>query len=81
MEAKATALHVRLLRDAATASRAGEGDSLSVVAEGSGLFLRIVSNLRRVHSHIATLVYPVLNRTSRSASAALLNRDHVEGQM
>jgi phosphate:Na+ symporter len=62
MEAHATALHVRLLRDAALSARAAEGDSLGFVADGSGLFLRIVCDLRRVHSHIATFAYAVLNR-------------------
>jgi hypothetical protein len=62
-------------------SRAGEGDSLSLVAEGSGLFLRIVCDLRRVCSHIATLAYPVFNRMPRSASAPLLNHDNVKGRM
>jgi phosphate:Na+ symporter len=65
MESQATALHVRLLRDAAQGSPAGEADVLRFTAEGSGLFLRIVCDLRRVHSHITTLAYPVLNRGHR----------------
>ena len=31
-------------------------------------FLRIVRDLRRVHSHIAALAYPVLERASESAN-------------
>jgi phosphate:Na+ symporter len=70
METAATALHVKLLRDAATAVRAGETDRVSVVAEGSGLFLSIVCDLRRVHSHIATFAYAVLDRNNHHAAAA-----------
>ena len=70
METAATALHVKLLRDAATAVRAGETDRVSLVAEGSGLFLSIVCDLRRVHSHIATFAYAVLDRNNRQAAAA-----------
>ena len=75
MEMEATALHVRLLRDAASAGRNGEGDNLSLVAEGRGLFLRIVCDLRRVHSHIATLAYPVLRRNARDTGAALVDQN------
>ena len=81
MEADATALHVRLLRDAASASRTGAGDNLNFVAESGGLFLRIVGDLRRMHSHIATLAYPVLNRSSRSSAAALLDNYGTNGQV
>jgi phosphate:Na+ symporter len=79
METQATALHVRQLRDAAGAAHAGDADKLAIVAEESGLFLRIVSDLRRVHSHIATLAYPVLNRiTPDSASSAVLDHEASE---
>jgi len=81
MESEATALHVRLLRDAASAGRGGEVDSMSLVAEGGGLFLRIVCDLRRVHSHIATFAYPVLRRTSRNGSATLPEEDGAEGHV
>jgi phosphate:Na+ symporter len=54
METAATALHVRLLRDAALAVRTGEVDRVALAAEGSGLFLSTVCDLRRIHSHIAT---------------------------
>jgi phosphate:Na+ symporter len=72
METGATALHVRLLRDAATAVRAGEADRVAAVAEGSGLFLWVVCDLRRVHSHIATFAYPVLSRGSHHSDSSTL---------
>ncbi|MFZ8483248.1 hypothetical protein ACO1NB_13775, partial [Staphylococcus aureus] len=61
MEARATALHVRLLREAATMARTDDGEGVARVAEEGGQFLRIVRDLRRVHSHIAALAYPTLN--------------------
>ncbi|MFN4922634.1 Na/Pi cotransporter family protein [Bradyrhizobium sp.] len=61
LEARATALHVRLLREAATMSRTDDGEGVARVAEEGGQFLRIVRDLRRVHSHIAALAYPTLN--------------------
>jgi phosphate:Na+ symporter len=70
MENQATALHVRLLRDAAVCGHAGESDNLRLVLEESGVFLRIVSDLRRVHSHLVTLAYPVLSRVSHTSSPA-----------
>jgi hypothetical protein len=54
---------------------------VSLVAKGSGLFLRTVCDLRRVHSHIATMAYPVLNRTSRAASAAYAGHNGTEDGM
>jgi phosphate:Na+ symporter len=79
METQATALHVRQLRDAAGGAHAGDGDKLAVVTEASGLFLRIVSDLRRVHSHIATFAYSVLNRINPdSASSAVLDHEAAE---
>jgi phosphate:Na+ symporter len=73
MEAQAVALHVSLLRDAAVNDRPSNAEKVCFVAEGSGLFLRIVCDLRRVHSHITTFAYPVLNRDRRiSASSAML---------
>jgi phosphate:Na+ symporter len=71
MEAEATALSVRLLREAATASHAAGTDSVDLAAEESGLLLRIVRDLRRVHSHLASFAYPVLHRARRRAGAAL----------
>lgn len=61
LEARATALHVQLLRVAATTARADAGEGVARVAEDGGQFLRIVRDLRRVHSHIAALAYPILN--------------------
>jgi len=79
MEIRATELHVRLLRDAASAVRAGEGDRVGLVAESSGLLLNIVCDLRRVHSHIATFAYPVLNRNApQPSSAAVLDHHGAE---
>jgi phosphate:Na+ symporter len=75
METQATALHVRELRDAASGACAGDAEKLAIVAEESGLFLRFVSDLRRVHSHIATFAYSVLNRTTTGSSAAVLDRE------
>jgi phosphate:Na+ symporter len=75
MEADATALHIHLLRDAATGGRAADGDNLNLVAHRSGLFLRIVRDLRRIHSHIAALAYPVLNRL-RDGSSDPSTLDH-----
>ncbi len=61
-EARATALHVRLLREAAVSVRAEEGDRVGMVAEEGGQFLRIVRDLRRIHSLIAALAYPILDK-------------------
>lgn len=70
MEAEAAALHIRLLRTAGH-------DNLGHVAENSGLFLRIVRDLRRIHSHIATFGYAALNRTEQRA---LPDIDHEESE-
>jgi phosphate:Na+ symporter len=70
METQATALHVRLLRDAAISSHTGDADKLRLAVEEGGLFLRIVSDLRRVHSHLVTFAYPILNRISQTSSTA-----------
>jgi phosphate:Na+ symporter len=79
METQATALHVRQLRDAASGACAGDADKLAIVAEESGLFLRIVSDLRRVHSHIATFAYSGLNRINPGSSpAAVLDHEASE---
>ena len=61
MEATATALSIQLLRDATVASRAS-GSEATLVADESGLLLRIVRDLRRVHSHLASFAYPVVSR-------------------
>ncbi|MBS0388313.1 MAG: Na/Pi cotransporter family protein [Proteobacteria bacterium] len=70
MEADATALSVRMLREVAAPGSAASSDSVERVAEESGLLLRIVRDLRRVHSHLASFAYPVLqNARSRSRRA------------
>ena len=60
-EAAATGLSVQLLRSAALAQRQADPEG-ERVAEESGLFLRTVRDLRRVHSHLASFAYPVLRR-------------------
>lgn len=67
-EAAATTLSVRLLRSAAAASRLGDTNAAERMAQDTGLFLRIVRDLRRIHSHLASLAYPVLQR-QRAANA------------
>lgn len=67
LEVRATELHVQLLRAAATGARADAGASVARVAEEGSQFLRIVRDLRRVHSHIASLAYPVLNDVAAEA--------------
>lgn len=61
-EAGAMALSVRLLRTVAGGNRAAETDTMERVAEESGLFLRSVRDLRRIHSHLASFAYPILHR-------------------
>jgi phosphate:Na+ symporter len=72
-EVAATTLSVRLLRSAATASRAADANAAERVAQETGLFLRMVRDLRRIHSHLASFAYPALNRqrTATSLGAAL----------
>ena len=60
-----TALSVKLLREAAVAGRSEGADSVNLAVEESGLLLRIVRDLRRVHSHLASVAFPVLRRTNR----------------
>jgi len=75
-EASATALSVRLLRSAAAASRLADSDAVEPLVEESGLFLRTVRDLRRIHSHLASFAYPVLHRPRargrRATRAAVL---------
>jgi len=61
-EAAAMTLSARSLRTAATSSRLVESEAAERVAEESGLLLRSVRDLRRIHSHLATFAYPVLHR-------------------
>jgi phosphate:Na+ symporter len=56
--------------DAAISSHAGDADKLRLAVEEGGLFLRIVSDLRRVHSHLVTFAYPIFNRISQTPSTA-----------
>lgn len=53
-EAAAMALSARLLRTAP--------DSPDAMIEESGLLLRSVRDLRRIHSHLASFAYPILHR-------------------
>ena len=66
-DASAMALSAQLLRTAAANTRLADKDAAERVAEESGLFLRIVRDLRRIHSHLASFAYPVLHG-SRGAS-------------
>ena len=61
LEASTTALCVRRLRDATLAIRAVGTDGIPVAPDDSGV-LRVVRDLRRIHSHLASFAYPVLNR-------------------
>jgi phosphate:Na+ symporter len=74
METRATALHVRLLRDAAAVARASDGDRVGAVAQSSGSFLSVVGDLRRVHSLIATFGYAVLNRAHHQSASSPLDQ-------
>lgn len=69
MEAETTALAVRRLRDAALASRAAGAEAASSTPDESGV-LRVVRDLRRIHSHLASFAYPVLNRAPATTRAA-----------
>lgn len=68
METQATALYVQELRKVAVSRAIGNDDRFGAVVEESGLFLRIVSDLRRVHSHLATFAYPVLDKSPQQSS-------------
>jgi phosphate:Na+ symporter len=59
-EAEAAASNIRSLQGRASGSNA----LTSRIDNGD--FLRIVRDLRRVHSHIAALAYPVLERAAES---------------
>jgi phosphate:Na+ symporter len=61
-EAAATTLSVRRLRSAAAASRLTDSEAAERVAQETGLFLRMVRDLRRIHSHLATFAYPALQQ-------------------
>ena len=61
LEASTTALCVRRLREATLANRAVGAEGMSVSPDDNGV-LRVVRDLRRIHSHLASFAYPVLNR-------------------
>jgi phosphate:Na+ symporter len=65
-EASAMSLSAQLLRAAAMSTRLADKDSAEGIAEESGLFLRTVRDLRRIHSHLASFAYPVLHSTARA---------------
>jgi len=69
-EAASIALSARLLRTEAAASRLTESDAAERITEESGLFLRTVRDLRRIHSHLASFAYPILHHDSASQSKA-----------
>jgi phosphate:Na+ symporter len=68
-EAAAMALSVRCLRTAAATNRLVESETAESVAEESGLLLRSVRDLRRIHSHLASFAYPVLHRPGTQPNA------------
>ena len=59
-ETEAAALNIRSLQGGVSRS-----DAVTATVD-TGDFLRIVRDLRRVHSHIAALAYPVLERAAES---------------
>ena len=61
MEAEAADTNIRSLQGPAK-----EGEAVLAAGVDSGIFLRIVRDLRRVHSHIAALAYPVLERAAET---------------
>jgi phosphate:Na+ symporter len=61
LEASTTALCVRRLRDTTLANRAGGAEGIPATPDESGV-LKVVRDLRRIHSHLASFAYPVLNR-------------------
>jgi phosphate:Na+ symporter len=62
LEADTTALAVQRLRDATLASRTAGPEGIPATPDESGV-LRVVRDLRRIHSHLASFAYPVLHRT------------------
>ena len=67
LEAETTALAVQHLRDATLASRAVGPEGAPATPDESGV-LRVVRDLRRIHSHLASFAYPVLHRARTGAS-------------
>jgi phosphate:Na+ symporter len=66
-ESSAMTLSAQLLRTAAATIRLADKDTAERVAEESGLFLRTVRDLRRIHSHLASFAYPILHGSRGSA--------------
>jgi phosphate:Na+ symporter len=66
-ESSAMTLSAQLLRTAAATTRLADRDTAERVAEESGLFLRTVRDLRRIHSHLASFAYPILHGSRGSA--------------
>jgi phosphate:Na+ symporter len=66
-EVAAMALSVRSLRTAAASNRLAESETAETVVEESGLLLRSVRDLRRIHSHLASFAYPILHRPEAQA--------------
>jgi phosphate:Na+ symporter len=62
LEAEAADLNIRSLQSGARGV-----DAVLATGVDSGILLRIVRDLRRVHSHIAALAYPVIERAAGSA--------------
>ena len=65
-ESSAMVLSAQLLRVAASMTRLADNDAAQRVAEESGMFLRTVRDLRRIHSHLASFAYPVLHGSKSS---------------
>jgi len=61
LESEATTLSIQLLRDQAAGNRSALADG-GAFAEDSGTMLRVVRDLRRIHSHLASFAYPVVHR-------------------
>lgn len=60
MEAGTTALVVQRLREAVASGRTIATDGTGASIDDSGV-LRVARDLRRIHSHLASFAYPVLN--------------------
>jgi phosphate:Na+ symporter len=68
-DASAMTLSAQRLRAAAVNNRLADTDAAERVAEESGLFLRVVRDLRRIHSHLASFAYPILHDPALAARA------------
>ena len=62
LEAEAADLNIRSLQSGARGV-----DAVLATGLDSGILLRMVRDLRRVHSHIAALAYPVIERAAGGA--------------